>query len=39
MLPGFPPQWDPYFGPGTGGVITHDDVPADPSCEAQASRS
>lgn len=31
-LPGFPPQYDRYFGPGTGGFITHDDVPADPSC-------
>ena len=36
-LPGFPPQWDPYFGPGTGGVISHDDVPVDPSCAATAS--
>jgi hypothetical protein len=36
-LPGFPPQWDPYFGPGTGGVISHDDVPVDPSCVATAS--
>jgi hypothetical protein len=35
-LPGFPPQWDPYFGPGTGGVISHNDVPVDPSCAAQA---
>jgi hypothetical protein len=36
-LPGFPPQWDPYFGPGTGGVISHDDVPVDPSCVATAN--
>ena len=35
-LPGFPPQWDSYFGPGTGGVISHDDVPVDPSCVATA---
>jgi len=38
-LPGFPPQWDPYFGPGTGGVISHDDVPVDPSCVATASNA
>lgn len=36
-LPGFPPQWDAYFGPGTGGVISHDDVPVDPSCVGKAS--
>lgn len=36
-LPGFPPQWDPYFGPGTGGFRSHDEVPVDPSCVAQAS--
>jgi hypothetical protein len=35
-LPGFPPQWDPYFGPGTGGVISHNDVPVDPTCVATA---
>lgn len=39
MLPGFPPQWDPYFGPGTGGVISHNDVPVDPSCAAKATGS
>ena len=36
-LPGFPPGYGQYFGPGTGGVITHDDVPADPACAAKAS--
>lgn len=36
-LPGFPPQWDPYFGPGTGGVISHNDVPVDPNCVATAN--
>jgi hypothetical protein len=35
-LPGFPPAYRRYFGPGTGGVITHNDVPADSSCAAQA---
>jgi hypothetical protein len=38
-LPGFPAQYASDFGPGTGGVITHDDVPADPSCAAQAGQS
>ncbi|HTX32888.1 MAG TPA: hypothetical protein VMD09_16005 [Solirubrobacteraceae bacterium] len=38
-LPGFPAQYDQDFGPGTGGFITHNDVPADPSCVAQASQS
>lgn len=38
QLPGFPPDWGPYFGPGTGGFITHDDVPAEPSCAAQAAQ-
>jgi hypothetical protein len=35
-LPGFPPGYGQYFGPGTGGFITHDDVPADPTCVAKA---
>jgi hypothetical protein len=35
-LPGFPPSYGRYFGPGTGGVITHDDVPVDPRCVALA---
>ena len=38
-LPGFPPGYGQDFGPGTGGFITHDDVPADPSCTAQANSS
>jgi hypothetical protein len=38
MLPGFPPQYGGYFGPGTGGVITHNAVPADPRCVALAAR-
>jgi hypothetical protein len=36
-LPGFPPQWDPYFGPGTGGFRSEDEVPVDPSCAAKAN--
>jgi hypothetical protein len=37
-VPGFPAQWAPFFGHGTGGVITHDDVPADPRCVERARR-
>jgi hypothetical protein len=37
-LPGFPPGYGGYFGPGTGGFITHDDVPADPRCVALAQQ-
>lgn len=36
-LPGFPTQYGQDFGPGTGGFITHNDVPADPSCAATAN--
>ena len=35
-LPGFPSGYGQYFGPGTGGVITHDAVQADPACAAKA---
>jgi hypothetical protein len=38
MLPGFPPQYGQYFGPGTGGMITHDSVPVDPQCVALAQQ-
>jgi hypothetical protein len=38
-LPGFPPGEGQYFGPGTGGMITHDDVPADPACGARAAQN
>jgi hypothetical protein len=31
-LPGAPPEYSRYFGPGTGGVITRNDVPSDPRC-------
>jgi hypothetical protein len=33
-LPGFPPEYRPYFGPGGGGAYT-DTVAADPSCAAK----
>jgi hypothetical protein len=32
-----PQDFARYFGPGTGGAITRDDVPADPSCVARAA--
>jgi hypothetical protein len=35
-LPGFPPQYGRYFGPGTGGFISHNAVPVDPACVAKA---
>jgi len=38
QIPGFPPQDGQYFGPGTGGFITHNDVPVDPSCVALAKK-
>src|SRR3954447_17734580 len=37
-VPGFPAGYAKYFGYGTGGVITHDDVPADPRCAERAKR-
>jgi hypothetical protein len=36
-LPGFPHQYDNFYGPGTGGLITHNSVQADPRCVAQAA--
>ena len=38
VLPGFPPEYAPYFGNGTGGFRTHNDVRADPACAARADR-
>src|SRR5256714_6708923 len=35
-LPGIPPDQARFFGPGTGGFITHDEVPADPRCVERA---
>jgi hypothetical protein len=34
LLPGFPPQYGPYFGPGGGGVMT-DLGQGEPSCAAR----
>jgi hypothetical protein len=36
-IPGMPQEFSRYFGPGTGGVITRNDVPADPNCAAKAA--
>ncbi|MDX6643019.1 MAG: hypothetical protein QOD76_981 [Solirubrobacteraceae bacterium] len=36
-LPGFPHQYDNFYGPGKGGMITHNSVPVDPSCVAKAA--
>jgi hypothetical protein len=38
QVPGFPPEWKPYFGPGRGGVQTEKSVQADPRCKEQAER-
>jgi hypothetical protein len=35
-LPGFPPAYRRYFGPGTGGLTSHNDIPVDPRCVALA---
>ncbi len=36
-IPGFPAEYAPYFGQGTGGVRSHDEVKADPACAAKAA--
>jgi hypothetical protein len=36
-LPGFPHQYDSFYGPGTGGLISHNSVQTDPRCIAQAA--
>jgi len=38
QIPGFPASYGQYFGPGTGGVITHDEVQANPACMALIKR-
>jgi hypothetical protein len=37
-LPGFPEEWKPFFGPGTGGVRTRNSVQGDPRCVERAGR-
>ena len=36
-LPLLPLELKPFFGPGRGGAITHNNIPADPSCAARAN--
>jgi hypothetical protein len=37
-IPGMPSDYAQYFGRGTGGVITRNNVRADPSCAARADQ-
>ena len=37
-LPGMPAEYARYFGPGTGGFITRNEVQGDPRCVEQARR-
>ena len=37
-LPGFPPEYQAYFGPGGGGAYT-DTVAAEPNCAAKVDTS
>src|SRR5919109_2697852 len=37
-FPGFPSDWARFFGHGTGGFRTHNDVPTDPACAERAAR-
>ncbi len=39
QVPGIPPQYAQYLGPGTGGAILYNDVPVDPACAARAQAS
>jgi hypothetical protein len=36
QIPGIPQDFAQYMGPGTGGVITHNEIPADSNCAARA---
>lgn len=35
LMPGFPPSYSPYFGPGGGGAYLLETFPADPNCAAR----
>jgi hypothetical protein len=35
LLPGFPAEFTPFFGPGGGGAFLNQTVPADPNCAAR----
>ncbi|HEV3228916.1 MAG TPA: hypothetical protein VGY97_05540 [Solirubrobacteraceae bacterium] len=40
QFPGFPAQWKPYFGQGSGGVQSNNfGVPVNPTCVAKAAQS
>lgn len=39
QMPGMPAEYGRYFGPGTGGFITRNDVPAEPRCIEKASKA
>lgn len=36
-LPGFPSEWEPYFGYGQGGVQVRGEIPVDPRCVQAAA--
>jgi hypothetical protein len=37
QVPGIPPEYARYMGPGTGGITTRNGIPADPGCAAKAA--
>jgi hypothetical protein len=37
-VPGFPEEWKPFFGPGTGGFRTRNSIEPDPRCAERAER-
>lgn len=37
QIPGIPQEFARHMGPGTGGVRTRNEIPADPSCVAKAA--
>jgi hypothetical protein len=38
QIPGMPPEYGRFFGPGTGGFRSHNSVPTDPQCAERAAR-
>ncbi len=38
LMPGFPEEYKPFFGPGRGGVQADDSVARDPACVEKAQR-
>jgi hypothetical protein len=37
-IPGFPEEWKPFFGPGTGGFRTRGSIETDPRCAERSQR-